>query len=236
MNEPENNNKEFNSYKDRYSDEIEQAISFSGQSHDYFTKVKADNLQTLIGKEFASSDEVKMLDVGCGHGLIHPHLLSNKKIKLNGIDIADEVIEVAKKNNPTVNYDSYDGKKLPYKDDSFDVAYAICVMHHVPPKQWNDFLNEMNRVVKKGGIVVIFEHNPLNPVTCHIVNKCPLDENAILLKNRKMHSLFKECGLDQISSNYILFVPFNLKIFRLLDKVLSWLPLGAQYFTYGKVI
>ncbi|MDA0782594.1 MAG: class I SAM-dependent methyltransferase [Rickettsiales bacterium] len=237
MNEPdEKNNIEFNAYKNNYSEQISEAISFTGQSHDYFTKVKADNLLNVIKKEFDSSKELAVLDIGCGHGLMHPFLLSNERIKLNGIDMADEVIEIAKKNNPLVNYDCYDGIKLPYDSGSFDMAYAICVMHHVPPVQWVDFLKEMKRVVKKGGLVVIFEHNPLNPVTCHIVNKCPLDENAVLLSNRKMKSLFKECGYEQIRSNYILFVPINLNIFRLLDKILAPIPMGAQYFTCGKVL
>ncbi len=231
----EKEDREFNAYKDSYNNEIDKAISFSGQSHDYFTKVKAENLLNIIDKELSLAKEITLIDVGCGHGLIHPFLLCNEKIKLSGIDMADEVINIAKKNNQSVDYNTYDGKKLPYKDNSFDVAFAVCVMHHVPPKQWSDFLKEMKRVVKKDGLVVIFEHNPFNPVTRHIVNNCPLDENAVLLKNGKMKSLFKECGYTDITSNYILFVPFDFKIFRFVDKILSWLPMGAQYFTYGKV-
>ncbi len=74
-------------------------------------------------------------------------------------------IQTARERNASVDYSVYDGQRLPYDDASFDFAYTICVMHHVPPAQWPAFAAEMRRVVKPGGMAAVFEHIPYNPLT-----------------------------------------------------------------------
>jgi ubiquinone/menaquinone biosynthesis C-methylase UbiE len=93
---------------------------------------------------------------------------SKLSLRLTGIDVASTVVEEARAANPGVTYHDYDGDRLPYPDQSFDAAYTIAVMHHVPPPQWPAFLQEMRRVVRPGGLIVIFEHNPINPLTPHL--------------------------------------------------------------------
>jgi len=224
---------EFDQYRDTYSEEINHSLAFSGQSHDFFTQVKADYLTQLFADKKWFNGDIKALDVGCGHGLIHPYLLSENanQLQLSGVDVAASVIDVARENNKEVNYLSYDGVSLPYKDNTFDCAFAICVMHHVPPRQWVDFLQEMKRVLKKDGLLVIFEHNPLNPVTQKIVKNCPLDKDAVLIPSKTMKGLMRQAGLQNIKTQFILFTPFARALFRKLDKKLRWLPLGAQYYT-----
>src|SRR5262249_49691100 len=128
-----------------------------------------------------------------------------------------------------------DGQVLPYADSSFDCAFAICVLHHVPVDQWKAFLKDMSRVVKPGGLVLVIEHNPFNPATQWIVNTCEFDANAHLLKPWTLRKLMKSAGIANPWVKYILFTPFASKAFRLLDGVLSGLPLGAQYVMGGKV-
>ncbi len=227
------NQAEFDLYRDTYSDQINQSLSLSGQRHDFFTKVKADYLGKILCKNKILTNEISVLDVGCGHGLIHPYLLEQhgSKLKLFGVDVASSVIDVAMTNNPNVSYQAYDGISLPYAENTFDITFAICVMHHVPPKEWTNFLKEMKRVVKPNGLVVIFEHNPINPVTRQIVKNCPLDKDAVLIRSKLMTNLMHQSGLRMIKRNYILFTPFDKSFFRKLDNKLRWLPLGAQYYT-----
>ena len=65
-------------------------------------------------------------------GLVDRFLLKEVK-NLYGVDVEEGVVEKAKKNNPSVTYNKYDGKTLPFENGSFDMAFAINVMHHVPP-------------------------------------------------------------------------------------------------------
>ena len=100
---------------------------------------------------------------------------------MTGIDVSERSVDYARRHNPGVRYDTYPGGRLPYDDNAFDVAFTSCVMHHVPVPQWGEFVGEMNRVIRPGGIAVVFEHNPWNPVTSRIVSTCPIDADAVLL-------------------------------------------------------
>ena len=228
---------EFDQHKETYRSEIDKAISFSGQSHDFFTRVKAEYLVDLLkDARGTTSAPLDVLDVGCGHGHIHPYLLqSDVALKLRGVDVASTVVEEARQMNPAVEYKSYEGERLPYPDDSFDFAYTIAVMHHVPPTQWPAFLQEMKRVVRPGGAIAIFEHNPINPLTQWIVRTCPIDENAVLLSNRTLSKLVAAANFSAVESSYILFTPLDGAGYRKFDKKIGWLPLGAQYYVAARV-
>ena len=224
---------EFDEYNDSYHDQINRAIAYSGQDVDFFTRVKADYLAALLKQYLPDTKRPKVLDVGCGHGDIHSHLQERAGIDLTGIDVAASVVAEARQMNPGVSYDDYDGERLPYADGAFDAAFTICVMHHVPPPQWQSFLNEMRRIVRPGGVVAVFEHNPLNPLTRRLVNNCPIDANAVLLRSPELTDLFNRAGFRNPDRRFIIFTPFAARFFRWFDRMMGWLPLGAQYYVAG---
>jgi hypothetical protein len=61
-------------------------------------------------------------------------------------------------------------------------AFSACVFHHIPHGEHWGWLRELYRVVRPGGLLSVFEHNPLNPLTLHAVNTCPFDLNARLIQ------------------------------------------------------
>jgi len=224
---------DFNESKNTYVSSIEESINFVGKDLDFFVTVKASLLKKTIKKLLPHVKRPRILDIGCGHGLIHRYL-PNDTFEVVGVDVADEVLDLARQSNAEVTYLTYDGKALPFQSESFDVAIALCVMHHVPPSQWGSFLVEMRRILKKDGIAVVFEHNPYNPVTRYIVANSPLDKGATLLRSSDLKQMMNQVGLESAKSDYILFTPFSPPIFRWLDTVLKWCPLGAQYYTISK--
>lgn len=226
---------DFNETKNSYRDSVEQSISFAGKSLDFFTSVKADYLHEVVSTELPDLKNPRLLDVGCGHGFIHPELCGFG-YDIVGVEVASEVLRLARQANPSVTYLDYDGARLPFDDDSFDVAMAICVMHHVPPEQWPNFSSEMQRVVRPGGIVTIFEHNPFNPMTRYVVASNELDDDAVLLSPATLRGLLKGARFAEVTSRNILFTPFASSFFRAIDRKLGWCPLGAQYYAVGKAI
>ncbi|WP_018294661.1 class I SAM-dependent methyltransferase [Mariprofundus ferrooxydans] len=225
---------DFNEVKDSYQEKVEQSVGFSGKGLDFFTSVKADYLRMIIDKDMPGVERPKILDVGCGHGYIHPYL-GQFGYEITGVEFAVDVLEVARKENPGIEYIGYNGSKLPFEDHSFDVTLAICVMHHVPPEQWLAFLAEMRRVLRPGGVVVIFEHNPLNPLTRYVVANNEIDDDAVLLSAKTLRTLLHESGFARVKSRNILFTPFANPVFRVIDVKLGWLPFGAQYYAIGRV-
>ena len=228
------NKPEFDKFESTYDQDMADALAISGQSHDFFMQVKVDLMlkasQRLLN---ANPLEHAFLDVGCGVGAT-ARLLADNVGRLDGLDTSQALVNVANRNVPRGQFVSYDGHTMPFDDNSFDVAYIICVLHHVPPSQWHSFTAEVARVVKPGGLVFVFEHNQWNPATMRIVNSCAFDENAVLLRPPRVHELFTATGLSIQETRYILFSPFRSKFFRLIDAVLYWFPLGAQYYVAAR--
>ncbi len=82
----------------------------------------------------------KVLDFGCGDMLVAKNILIHRNVDLTGIDVID-IREVK-----DIPFQLYDGKKIPFKDKTFDVTYSAFVLHHTPDVEY--FLSECIRVSK----------------------------------------------------------------------------------------
>jgi SAM-dependent methyltransferase len=225
---------DFNQAKHSYRPSIDDSVAFTGADHAFFIAEKGRRLLRLAAQHRPGT-ALQILDVGCGHGFVHPMLVAAGH-DVTGVEIAEEVLSLARAANPRLTYLPYDGNTLPFSDSSFDLVTAMCVVHHVPVPQWSAFLAELRRVLRPGGLMVIFEHNPLNPVV-HCLFKYGfggMDEGATMVRRRRLEKLMRGAGCSEVRSAYILFTPFAGRFFRWLDRVLGWLPLGAQYMTSAR--
>lgn len=225
--------KTFDAEQATYSKTVNEALSFSGLDVDFFTRVKADYILDIARSQFEDVRSLKLIDIGCGVGNFHP-LLAPQLGKVTGVDISPASIERARSANPGVDYATYDGRRLPQDDSTFDIAIAVCVMHHVPPADWPNFASEMFRVLKPGGFAICFEHNPLNPVARRVVDRCPFDDDAVLLRSVETVNLLKLAGFDDAKARFILTVPAFNSALRSLDRLFSRVPLGAQYYAIAR--
>jgi len=199
---------------------------------DYFTRVKAEMLCDHVQRNLEHPSKISVLDIGCGVGNYHK-LLEGNFARLVGVDVSEDSIEKARSRGLSSEFMAYDGDRLPFDDASFDIAYAICVIHHVPVDAWPRFFAQMYRVLKPGGYAMIFEHNPLNPLTMRVVNRCPFDKDAVLLKPVKTGELLGGAGFENITSRTILNIPSFGRTTRQLDQWIGHLPFGAQYLSVG---
>ena len=101
----------------------------------------------------------KVLDLGCGAGL-SSNLLS-RYYKVVGADLSEPVLEYAKKNFKKVKFQIEDARHLSFKDETFDAAMACGFIEHI--SEVDDVLNEMLRVTKKKGHVIIVSPNWFSP-------------------------------------------------------------------------
>lgn len=223
----------FDSYQDKYSDAVNRSIAFTGMNVDFFTRVKASYILDFCDKSFSPGGALQALDVGCGIGNFHG-ILATRFATLSGVDISTASIDRAKARHPSVDYQVYDGERLPFPDGSFDLVFTVCVMHHVDPGQWLTFVGEMYRVLRTGGWALVFEHNPRNLLTLRAVNNCPFDADAVLLRSEKVKDLMNNSKLEDVRSKYILSVPAAGKFMRKIDGLFANLPFGAQYYVCGR--
>jgi SAM-dependent methyltransferase len=222
----------FDAYADTYREEVERATAFARRDLSFFTAAKAEVLLELTRHHLGDPAGLRALDVGCGTG--DTDSLLDAFGELHGVDTSRELVRRARARNPGRTYTHYDGQKLPYAEASFDLVFAICVVHHVPPRQWRRFAAELDRVVRPGGLVAIVEHNPLNPLTRLVVARCRFDVDACLLGRGRAQELLRQAGLTPVSDRYILFLPWRGPGVRALQRRLARVPLGAQYVVAGR--
>ncbi|ORX85170.1 putative methyltransferase type 11 [Anaeromyces robustus] len=99
-----------------------------------------------------------LLDAGCGTAPMIS-LLKEKypNKKYTGIDLSPKMIEQAKKKNlENTEFIVGDCENLPFQDNSFDIVINSHSFHHYPNVQ--DFFNEVYRVLKPNGKLILRDH------------------------------------------------------------------------------
>jgi SAM-dependent methyltransferase len=92
-----------------------------------------------------------VLDVGCGNGFIAHHLSALLNSSVTGIDLAPAA-------EAAIDYRRFDGKFFPVEDQTFDAVLLCYVLHHA--QQVGVVMEELRRVLSKGGYAVVFEDIP----------------------------------------------------------------------------
>ena len=93
----------------------------------------------------------KIIDVGCGTGLVGEKLKAKDFIYFDGIDISKDMLSIAKSRGYRNLFLGSLNKQLPVLDDAYDAAMCIGVFTHGHVS--SDGFNELCRIVKPGGYV-----------------------------------------------------------------------------------
>jgi SAM-dependent methyltransferase len=224
---------DYDRYRGQYSEDLDRAVSFSGTSHDFFTRAKADELVRVAREHLGEPGQVDALDVGCGIGLTDRHL-AGRFLSLTGTDVSPGVLQTASRENPGVRYELAERDRLPFGEDAFDLTFAVCVVQVVPTPERPRFVAELVRVTRPGGLVVVFEHNPYNPLTRLVVRRCSFGDDARMLGMAEAERLLQENGVTPVDRGFLLIFPTRRSRVVTVERALRHLPLGAQYYLAGR--
>jgi ubiquinone/menaquinone biosynthesis C-methylase UbiE len=135
----------------------------------------------------------KILDFGCGSGIVAKEFEKFFSAKVVGVDIKDNrIIKIP-------FFKIKDGEKLPFKDNSFDVVLLSYVLHHTLNSE--KILQEAKRVGKK---IIVFEDLPegiLSKLRCkfHQITFFGGDrKNYNFKKSKEWEKIFAKLGLEMI--------------------------------------
>jgi len=219
---------EFDQHAETYSDQHAKNIAVSGENPEFFAEYKVADAKRLTRE----SQVHRILDFGSGIGnsiaYFRKHFDGGE---LFCADPSRRSLAIAAERFPGLEryVGIAEGARLDLPDGYFDLCFSACVFHHIAHEQHRFWLEELRRVTRPGGMLVIFEHNPLNPLTVHAVNACPFDANARLLTARKLAAAMRLAGWEPPKCEYRIFFPRLLASLRPLERCLKKVPLGAQY-------
>jgi SAM-dependent methyltransferase len=226
---------EFDKFAEEYLAAHAENLKISGETPDYFARYKLDELRRRWDA-LKLAEPASVLDFGAGIGNSLPHL---KRVfpmaRLTGLDVSEKSLAVAEKRFPEVaELVRYDGGEPPLPAAGFDLVFSSCVFHHIDAAEHVGLLASLRRLLKPGGVLAIFEHNPINPVTRYMVATCPFDENAVLIPAKTFVTRQRQAGFGRVRVAYTGFFPRPLAALRPLEPWMAPLPFGAQYYTLAR--
>jgi SAM-dependent methyltransferase len=214
---------EFDRYAGEYDRVLGESITDALNEDAYFAEYKV----ALMASRLRDREVKRILDFGCGAGRSLPYLEKYyPDAEIWGFDVSPVSLKVAQERSPRAQlFGDWD----VLGETRFDAIIAANVFHHIPLDQRLPALKRCHEALNQGGQMFLFEHNPFNPVTRWIFERCPFDADAAMLSLKTALGLASQAGFQTEQHRYTLFFPRQLAFLRGLEPLLKRLPLGAQY-------
>lgn len=131
-------NKIANLYKDKFMN-----LSLYDETYDFFCN-------TL------TQEQINVFEIGCGPGNITKYLRSkNPNLKITGIDIAPKMIELAKANNPSANFEVMDTRELSSLDQKFDAIMCGFCLPYLSEEDCSKLIIDSAKILLNNGILYL---------------------------------------------------------------------------------
>ncbi len=128
-------NKLAKTYQDKFMD-----VDLYEDSFDFFCQ----NIRT---------ENAEILEIACGPGNITKHLLDKKPdLKILGIDLAPNMIELAKINNPTANFRVMDCRNIQTIDKKFEAIMCGFCLPYLSKKETSQLIFDASNLLKSNGL------------------------------------------------------------------------------------
>lgn len=177
----------------------------------------------LLYKTFIPENS-RVLEIGCGTGDVLSLLKPSKGF---GIDISDEMIEIAKRKHGNEKNLLFEREDINEKSDIFDYDYIFLpdVMEHV--HDLPRFISSLSKRTKKGSKIIISVANPIWEPVLMVAEKLkmkmpegPHDRLSI----KRNEEIFREMGLKITEKGYRLLIPKKLPLSDYINKKFYKIP------------
>src|SRR5574341_2627734 len=120
-------------------------------------RVLTDNysvIKRIISKEMRLKGQEKLLDIGCGTGILAPMFPKEAYV---GTDIDRRLIAYAKNKHQGYMFQTMDASLLTFPKETFEWVLVVGVIHHLDPATASMTMKQLQRVLKREGRVLLIE-------------------------------------------------------------------------------
>lgn len=215
---------EFDRHAASYDAACMRGLRLSGEGRDYFARGRLAQLRAL----WVGPEPDRIIDLGCGTGEGTALLAETfPGARVHGVDPSGASIELASARwaSDRVTFSQGEPRDLP----PAQLVHLSGVAHHVAPARRDALFQDIAALLCPGGVLALFENNPLNPGTRLIMSLVPFDRDAVPLRSSEARRRAQQAGLAVQDVRFLFYFPRWLGWLRPLERFLTRLPLGAQY-------
>jgi len=158
----------YKKWSDRYDKDNDELLG---------TVSQPNSVNLLCG--VSDDKNLEIVDIGCGTGLVGKFLQNKGYLYYDGLDISEEMLEIAKTRGYRHLSVGSLQNKLPYENDTYDAVFCVGVFTHGHVN--SNGLDELIRITKKDGFI-IFTINEGVYEDYQFDKKIPLMEKEGLIK------------------------------------------------------
>jgi len=216
-----------------YDSMLDKGLQLSGEDKFFFIKGRINDLKHQLPADF---NPLQILDFGCGIGDgsfgLHEAF---PNANISGADTSTEAMEYTKSKFAHLPFRFLTLDQLGKEENVFDLCYVNGVFHHIIPEERSTALSLIRNSLRPGGYLALFENNPWNPGTRLVMNRIPFDKQAQTINYINCRTMLRQAGFENIIAfRFLFYFPRQLKWFRSLEKYMTHLPLGAQYYALAR--
>ncbi len=106
--------------------------------------------------ELLPKTDAKILDLGCGPGNIAQYLLKRlTDLKIFGIDLSPNMVQLAKTNNPQADFEVMDCRHIGELTESFDAIMCGFCLPYLSHQEVSKLINNASNLVSSGGVIYL---------------------------------------------------------------------------------
>ncbi len=141
---------------DRYKETFDTWNNIASVYQDKFMDLDLYNETYNYICNAVTKPNAKLLEIGCGPGNITKYLLSQRPdFDIFGIDIAPNMIELAKKNNPAANFAVMDSREINSLDNKYDAIIAGFCLPYLSPAESNELISNAYGLLNENGLIYL---------------------------------------------------------------------------------
>lgn len=141
---------------DRYKETFETWNNIASIYQDKFMDLNLYNHTYDFICNSIVKHKAKILEVGCGPGNITKYLLSKRPdFDIFGIDIAPNMIELAKVNNPSANFAVMDSRQINNLDTKYDGIICGFCLPYLSPAESNELISNSYDLLNENGLLYL---------------------------------------------------------------------------------